>query len=64
MLAALVGLVVAERISLFLLAVLGLGAQLFGIGRQFGASAAVALLLGTCLITWLFGLTRGLLSRD
>lgn len=64
LLAALIGLAVAERASLFVLALLGLGAQLFGITREFGPEAAVTLLVITCLVTWLFGLTRGLRTGE
>ncbi|WP_298797600.1 hypothetical protein [uncultured Pseudonocardia sp.] len=62
MLAVIVGLVVAQRATLFVLATLGLLAQFVGIAADHGVAAAVGLIAVTGLATWLFGAARGLLT--
>ncbi|MEV6417302.1 hypothetical protein [Kribbella sp. NPDC051718] len=60
---AVIGLVVLQRVTVFVLSVLGIFAQVAGIAREFGVTAAALCLVSAALVTWLFGLTRGLLSR-
>lgn len=62
MVAAVVGLVVAERVTLFVLALAGLAAQLAGIAEDHGLAVAIAVIAGGGLVTWLFGAARGLLG--
>jgi hypothetical protein len=60
---AIVGLVVAQRTTLFILAVLGLIAQAGAIAAQFGVGAAILMLTLTALSTWLYGLARAAFPR-
>ena len=61
-LAAVVGVVTAPRVTVFAMSVIGLGAQFLSIAEDQGAVVAVALVVITGMITWLFGATRGLLA--
>jgi len=59
LLAALVGLVVAQRATLFVLAVVGLAGQFLTIADDHGLGVATVLIMVTGLLTWLFGAVRG-----
>jgi hypothetical protein len=53
---------VAERTIIFVLSLLGIAAQIVGIAREYGLTAAVSALAAAAAATWLFGL-GGLLDR-
>jgi hypothetical protein len=61
---AVIGLVIAQRITIFVLSLLGIAAQVAGIARGYGVAAAFLCLVVAAAVTWMFGLARGLLSRE
>jgi hypothetical protein len=61
---AAIGLVLAQRVTIFVLALLGIAAQVAGIARDYGMAAAILCLVTAAAVTWLFGLARGLLSQE
>jgi hypothetical protein len=62
MIAVVVGLVVAQRTTLFLLALVGLLTQFGGLAEDYGPAVAVAVVVLTGVVTWLFGAVRGFIA--
>lgn len=61
-LAAVIGLVLTPRLTLFLLAGAGIAAQAAGLATAYGPTAAAAILIITALTTGVYALARGLLQ--